>query len=330
MLILAQNSLWLCYNEYMPKKIFRANLIFTIVGTLFFLFPPHLHSANAATANTTFQVNVQEFLSVSIEAPIHWASGDIDTFLRNTIGLTVASNNVAGFTASMSAQSSTSLSHSSKSEITLSTLASSTTRASFPANRWGYSLRDNVTDNNNTYGETTQGNPSSNYYPITTSASPVIILKSSTNGTSNQDIYFGAKSDISQASGTYSGTVIINVVSGVIDEDSSSPSYNPTTPTNPATDTMPGTTYNDIANHRLISTTQTIGNDTTTTETTVTNTYTAPQGVTDSTSSNIYDGSMLTTALAATASIAAASGVIFFILAKRKKDEEEEDEEETV
>ena len=325
MLILAQNSLWLCYNKYMPKKIFRASLTFTLVGTLFFLFPPHFYSAQAATANTTFQVNVQEFLSVSIEAPSNWASGDIDTFLRNTVGLTVVSNNAAGFTASMSAQNSTSLSHASKTGTTLSTLASSTTRASFPANRWGYSLKNNVTGNNNTYGETAQDNSNSNYYPITTNASPILILKNNTNGTSSQDIYFGAKSNISQASGTYSGTVVINVVSGVINEDSSSPSYNPTTPTNPATDTTPGTTFNDTTNHRLISTTRTVGNDTTTTETTVTDTYVAPQGVTDSTSSNIYDGSMLTTALAATASVAAASGVAFFILAKRKKDEDEEE-----
>lgn len=317
----------------MPKKIFRVGLVFTLVGTLFFLFPPHFYSVQATTANTTFQVNVQESLSVSIETPTVWDSGDVNEFLRNTIGLTVSSNNADGFTASMFAQGSNSLTHSSKAGVALGPITNSpATRGSFPANEWGYSLKNAVTGNpdNRTYGETEEGNSSSNYYAVNTSTSPITVLKNTTSGTLSQDIYFGAKSDINQASGTYSGTVIINVVSGVINNDSSSQNYNPITPTNPATDTTPGTTFNDTTNHRLISTTRTVGNDTTTTETTVTDTYVAPQGVTDSTSSNVYDGSMLNTALAATASVAAASGVIFFILAKRKKDDDEEDEEETV
>lgn len=311
----------------MSKKIFIAIPVLLLAGILSsFIFPGFFPVSADDSANTTFQVNIKESLSVSITTPTSWANGDVDTFLRNTVGLKVASNNANGFTASMSAQNSTALAHSSKAGVVLNTLDSSSSRASFPANYWGYSLESSVTGDNKTYGETNSGNPNSTYYPITTSATPITILKNTTSGTLSQNIYFGAKSDITKASGTYSGTVVINVVSGIINNDNSDPStYNPITPTNPATDVTPGTPVEDTTNHRLISTTRTVGNDTTTTETTVTDTYVAPQGVTDSTSSNIYDGSMLTTALAATASVAAASGVAFFILAKRKKDDDEEE-----
>lgn len=314
----------------MSKKIFIAIPVLLLAGILSsFIFPGFFPVSADDSANTTFQVNIQESLSVSITTPTSWATGDIDTFLRNTVGLEVSSNNANGFTASMSMQNSTNLTHSSKAGVVLNTLASSSTRSSFPANRWGYSLSNaNFSGNETTYGETNAGNASSSYYPLTTSAAPITILKNTTSGTLSQSIYFGAKSDITKASGTYSGTVVINVVSGIINNDSSSQDYNPITPTNPATDVRPDGSVTDATNHRIVSTTTTSRESTNTTTTTV-NEYIPPQGVTDSTSSNVYEGSMLTTALAATAGVAAASGLTFFILAKRKKDDDE-DEEETI
>lgn len=314
----------------MLKKIFKASIVFVLVGTLFFLFPPHFFSASAV--DTTFQVNVQEVLSVSITTPKTWASGGVDTFLRNTVNLNVTSNNVQGFTASMiSEDSSATLRHSSKASATLPTIGttetytcSSATCSEFPSNKWAYSLDD--------------GSNTGTYRPMVGLAagnSPIPIISRADSLGNNQagqavssrNIYFGSKSSISQASGTYSGTVILYVVSGIVSENNNTPVI----PETPTTDGTATAEYNSGTNE-TVRTVSTTTSDTTTTTTTInqgdaTGSYAPAQGVTDSTSSNIYDGSMLTTGLAVTASVAAASGIFFFILAKRKKDDDEEETE---
>ena len=174
---------------------------------------------------------------------------------------------------------------------------------------------------------------------VGSTSTPIILISNDqSTGSNNQqlatsrDIYFGAKSNISQASGTYSGTVVFNIISGVLPVDNEN---KPDIPASPATPGENNVATYDQTNNRTVYTTTTTNTTTGTTEqtTTITNgdttsSYADPAGVTDSTSSNIYDGSMLNTVLATTASVAAASGLIFFILAKRKKDDE--DEEETV
>ena len=309
------------------------------------LIIPHIASAE----ETTFQVNVVEGLSVSLTTPSTWASGNINTFLRNDVNLKVTSNNASGFTASMYANTG-SANHTSlmNSSVELPTLATNITRNDFPANHWGYSLGNGNIDsslNNNTYGETAAGNNSSTYHPLTGSSSPVIILNSdSAVSEASQDIYFGAKGSMSQASGTYTGTVVISVVSGVTD-----PGTNPVTPTNPATPTADtpndnqatytgtGTTTGGTTNGATIYTTRTStpasgstpATETTTTEISdgdTTSSYAAPAGVIENSAANISDNSMLTTSLVVASSAAAASGMLFFIVAKRR--EEDEDEEE--
>ena len=310
----------------MLKKIVKASIVLVLVGTLFFLFPPHFSSVLAA--NTTFQVNVEEVLSVSITTPTEWARGEVGDFLRNKVVLNVSSNHIDGFTALMNTEDSDAyLYHSSKANTVLPTIPNNNTpRSSFPDNYWGYSIND-----------TDAGESTSTYDKLVGSGSAPISLISNAQSTganpiTSRNIYFGAKSDLSKASGTYSGTVVFNIISGVlpIDEDD-----NPTIPTDPATPSENNVATYDQTNNRTVYTTTTTNTTTGTTEqtTTITNgdttsSYADPAGVTDSTSSNIYDGSMLNTVLATTASVAAASGLIFFILAKRKKDDE--DEEETV
>lgn len=292
-----------------------------LVGTLFFLFPPHFF--NASAVDTTFEVNVREVLSVAITTPTTWANGNINTLLRNKVVLNVTSNNIDGFTASMiSTDANSRLYHSSRSSEYLTPLSSTNvTPASFTANSWGFSIND-----------TDAGSSESQYNPVASASSAPTTLISQAQSTAStpitsRNIYFGAMSNISRASGTYSGTVTFYVVSGNINNDSSDPDYNPNPPVNPATDVANGTTETDATNSRTVSTVVTTNGNTSTTTTTV-NEYVAPQGVTNSTSSNIYDGSMLTTGLAVTAAIAATSGLTFFILAKRKKDDDDEEETE--
>lgn len=303
----------------------------------------NLNSVHAETAQTTFNVNVKESLSVAITAPSEYASGDAGEFLRNKVNLSVSTNNTNGFTASMYSQGTTNLTNNILNTETLPTLASSSTRSSFPDNYWGYSLGSgtiNSSLNNNTYGETDAGNASSYYYPlVSTSASPIAILTGTSTG--QQDIYFGAKANLNKASGTYVGTVIISVVTDVIDNNT-----NPITPTNPAqpsntnevasySSAPTGSTTNGSTTYTYRRTNSSAGTTTTTTQVSEGNNvsayngYTPPQGVIENTVSDIYDGgSPVASALAATSASAAAAGMFFFILAKRKDDEEEEEQQQ--
>lgn len=307
----------------MLKKIVRASIVLVLVGTLFFLFPPHFFSASAAnSAETTFQVNVQEVLSVAITTPSSWDSGDVNEFLCNPVSINVMSNNIYGFTASMiSSDANARLYHSSKSSEFIPTLTATTARNSLE-NQWGFATDHNTTSNCDG-ANSFQGVASSGTTPNT------LIARSDSSSYHSVNVYFGSKATIGKASGTYSGTVIFYVVSGLESETTNNNETTPTVPANPATDVASGTTVTDASNQRVVSTVVTGGqnNEPTTTTTTVSE-YVAPQGVTDSTSSNIYDGSILNTALAVTASVAAASGLTFFILAKRKKDDDDEEETE--
>lgn len=316
----------------MLKKITKASIVLLFVGTLFFLLPPHFSSVHADdSSNTTFQVNVQEVLSVSITTPTNWAKGNINNFLRNEVTLAVTSNHIDGFTASMiSSDTNAELHHSSKVNTVIPTFddneshtcTDNTTCPEFPANKWGFAINAGA-NTDDVY----------NQIPKASGAPTTLISNAQSTGQTpitSRDIYFGSKSDITQASGTYSGTVIFYVVSGIIDNTNNT---NPNPPVNPTTDgsstptyangqtVQTATTENRNSNNQVVSTTTT----TTINEGDATSSYQEPAGVTDSTSSNIYDGSMLATGLAVTASVAAASGLTFFILAKRKKDDYDEE-----
>ena len=314
-----------------------------------------LPAKTASAENVNFTVNIAESLAVSLTKPIDDVAnntGDPGDFLRNSVQLSVFSNtssgSAAGYTATMYGEgSSTDLVHSNNNylktinggvDVTVPTLSSSSTRGSFPAGRWGYSLEGSYTGDAGTYNETIAGNNSSNYYAMTNSSSPITVLKSATAGSGTRNICFGAKASPSNPSGTYAGTVIINVVTGTIDETT-----NPAIPTNPAVDqpTTPSNpiAYNyDSANNRTVytsvsTTTGTAPNPDTETTTTIvssgdtTATYSNPLGETERTVASVSTGSPLALGLAAAAGIAATSGIFFLILAKRRDDDDEEEEE---
>ena len=309
----------MCYNVIMVKQkqkvitkiiLAVASLSTTLVGV-----KPIFAEE---TANTTFQVNVKESITVSITTPVTGATGDMDEFLRNQVDLSVNTNNVAGFTASMTMKTTeTALKNGANS---LPTLTTSSTRGSFPANYWGYSLDD-----------TLAGSATSNYAAlVSANATPITILTSNSSSGS-RTFYFGAKGNSALPSGTYNGTVVVSVVSGVIDDTT-----NPITPTNP----VKPSTY-DVATYQpapaggssngatYYATSSTTG-DRTTTTTEVSDgdnraAYVSPLGELYDTYTGIVNGSLLATALAITASVAATSGVFFFALAKRDDDDEDED-----
>ncbi|MBQ2695179.1 hypothetical protein IJG04_00865 [Candidatus Saccharibacteria bacterium] len=326
---------------------------------------------NCSENSVTFNVNVHEILSVSLTTPTNWASGDAGDLLRNKLNLSVTSNNATGFVAYMYADNArnttsgctpasgttvTSLVNCSKNTSTIATLGSNVTvdttngdtAGAFTTNRWGYSVNDAAA-----------GYASAVYKPLALASAPTVVLAdSATSSDSNvtvsgstydRDIYFGAKADSSVNSGSYAGTVVFTVVSGVTTDSIDNPSTdktdnNYTEPTNPspATDNSTSTnvaTYNSTANRTVYrgstsysgsGNSSVSGNmSTTTTEVSSGNTtssYANAQGVT--TTANIGEGTPLATGLAVTSAVAATSGIIFFIVAKRKKDDDEEEEEQ--
>ena len=135
----------------MLSKVSRATVSIMGVGALAALaninFSPAF-AVNPAPADINFQANVKEALSVSITVPDDWVSGDIDTLLRNKITLNVNSNNVNGFTASMTTDDeNTYLAHTTieptDDSLKINTLQSNWTRSdTFTTNFWGYSIDD--------------------------------------------------------------------------------------------------------------------------------------------------------------------------------------------
>ncbi|MBQ6461141.1 hypothetical protein IJJ36_01760 [Candidatus Saccharibacteria bacterium] len=305
-----------------------------ILGSLCILVAISLVGTNSFTSateyNTNFQVNVRDSLTVSISTPSEWASGTINTFLRNKINVN-ATSNIPNITVSMSTKTaSTSLTNMSKDTETLPTLAYSVVRSSFPANRWGYSVDD-----------TDAGSNSSYYLPLVGSDQTPITVGTVNTTTLNKNIFFGAKSDITQASGTYAGIVVINVVTGVIDNSNPANPSNPAQPSNsyevathqpsPAGNSSDGAT---VYTYRRTSGSGSSAINTITSEVSggdnvsAYSGYTPPQGVTNVTTSSINSESSLATGLAATASVAAASGIFFFVLAKRRDDDDDEEEQQ--
>lgn len=284
-------------------------------------------SATEVTRNTNFQVNVADALAVRITTPDEWASGNTGDFLRNRINVYASTNCAAGLIATMTTKTTnTSLVNTRKNTYTIPTLSSDATVSAFPSNRWGYSLEDIIAgpDDNAEYSPLAASNET-----------PIPILSLSQPGYDETDVYFGAKADNTVASGTYANTVVINIVTGVINNDPNDPDYNPVNPTNPATDNpVPNTATYDQPNDR---TTYTVishndPDDTTTTTTEIssgdtTSQYANPHGVRQrsTTTTEVNDGSALATGLAVASAVAGATGFIFFIVGKRRKDEDEEE-----
>ncbi len=292
-----------------------------------------VNGVTTCTNSTTFNVNVSETLTVSITKPQTWASGASDSFLYNKINVSVASNNPAGITASMTTSAADpSLVNTVDNLQTISTISSAggVALATATGNSWGYSVV-----NANAAAPTT-------YYGMVGlgSASPIEIAATSDSASVSKDVYFGAKSDGTIASGTYESGVLISVVTGVVDtEPLPDPPVNPVTPVNPITpadDTTPNdNTGTEVqapkgnTQYGAVVATTTTTDDVEDTTTTTTESYAKPAGVTNKTAALIDEGTPLATGLVATAVASATAGTIFFIIAKRRRDEDEEDEENT-
>ncbi len=283
--------------------------------------------------NITFRAEIAEALTVTLQTPATWASGNVSTYdstndryvsdlLRNKVNVTIATNTEAGYSVSMYTQTNTNLLNQTDNTSTISTLDKSYTASAFPANAWGYSIDDNAS-----------GSSSANYNAMSTSAIP---LFSSTTGATSQDVFFGAKADSSKPSGTYSKAVIFSAVTGVV---------TPTVPTNPVTPEVIADSNNSTATYNSAPagdstagattyTTRTQSGsgtssvsgavNTTTTQVTKGDTTSSYQAAAGVNTSSDGEGTPLAATLAAAAVASAVAGVGFYALAKRNKDDDEE------
>lgn len=332
------------------KKYAYFSLAMLIAGTLLYLFPPHFAATNAKdcgdattcedSQESVWSVNVEETLSVTVTPPLdpsageNEAKGDVDTFLRNKVNLSVSSNNGKGFTAGMTTEGAdTSLAHLSEAgeadgKDTIPTLGAASVKSAFPTNFWGYSLDD-----------TEPGKDDSNYKAlVANTAAPITVLSSPTNATQNKDIYFGAKANKSKLAGTYKGTVVFTVTSETDGKDLGGGTGDEPSPEGPSADTPSAEdgpsiapTYAYTTNNRTYRAASSNGEpvaiveNTKKKQTTLDN-YVSPLGVQDKTYTNVQSGSIITTILMIIALIAAVIGFFFFIIAKRRKEEEDEEE----
>ncbi len=305
----------------MVRSIHKTNIIFGAVATI--LSAAFIGSVSPAMADesVTFNVNLEEVLTVSLTKPTTWASGNVNTLLRNKVTVSALTNNYYGATVSMYADD-TQLKNvtsyvSTDASTYIDTLDNNdATYGNFDSNAWGYSLTDSDA-----------GTASASYLPVTLVSNPVTVIPrtvAKTGINSTKDVFFGAKATDAKQSGTYAQTVNFVAVTGVIDTD------NPVVPVNPSTDnTINDTPVYTASTNRTTYTSRSTNatNNTATTTTDVmpgntTSTYANAAGVTASS-----DGSStIVTALATVAAVTAVSGITFFALAKRDNDDEEEEE----
>lgn len=283
-----------------------------------------------AAESTTFTATVDEMLTVSLDKSATSTSGVTGNFLYNKIGLSVATNNTSGFSATMTTETATTAltNSAATSNNTIPAIASGTTytTSNFADNVWGYAVVNSGANyTTGTYAGVAAKNASSPSLIINSGQSTSVV---------ERDIYFGAKATSAKASGTYKNSVVISVVSGVntttkpdetktvTPSTDSNSSDNTATYDSTTTQTAYTRTNNAAGTNSGLTTTQVTSGNTTT------HTYADPRGVTETTNTvaSINEGTPLATGLAVTAGVAATAGIIFFIIAKRKRDEEDEEE----
>lgn len=348
-------KIYYIYNAYAIIEIMKTRQKWAVIATICFAagfpvaVPYSIMTSKVSAENMDFAFDIAESLAISLTTPIDDSSnsGLIGSFLRNSVLLDVYSNTStgagAGFTALMYAEDTTNLVHTNNDylktinggqNVLVPTLSAEKTRSEFPTGMWGYSLGGQIANQGGytdakTYGETIAGASNSHYHAMTTSSAPITTLSNNTAGEGSRYIFFGTKPGDAQASGTYTGTVVINVVSGTVGVE---------IPNNPATDqdtttNNPSYAYdqtNDRTVYTSVSTNSTAGTETITSIVSsgdTTATYADPAGETTRTAAIASSGVDLAYGLVGAAGVATAAGIAFLILAKKRDDDEDEEDE---
>ena len=167
----------------------------------------------------TFRARVNEVLTVSISEPESWAQGGLvnqtgnrnySDLLRNRFGITISSNNPAGFAVMINTASATGALANVRQDLSTDSIpmltANWTRENTVQTKFWGYSTNDD--------------NEQGTYKAFAKSGeTPTEILTSDVAAVSSINLYFGAMADDSITSGTYEETVVINVVTNVAPDE---------------------------------------------------------------------------------------------------------------
>ena len=167
----------------------------------------------------TFRAHVNEVLTVSISEPESWAQGGLvnqtgnrnySDLLRNRFGITISSNNPAGFAVMINTASVTGALANVRQDLSTDSIpmltANWTRENTVQTKFWGYSTNDD--------------NEQGTYKAFAKSGeTPTAILTSDVAAVSSINLYFGAMADDSITSGTYEETVVINVVTNVAPDE---------------------------------------------------------------------------------------------------------------
>lgn len=169
--------------------------------------------------DVTFRALVNEVLTVSISEPESWAQGGLvnqtgnrnySDLLRNRFGITISSNNPAGFAVMINTASVTGALANVRQDLSTDSIpmltANWTRENTVQTKFWGYSTNDD--------------NEQGTYKAFAKSGeTPTAILTSDVAAVSSINLYFGAMADDSITSGTYEETVVINVVTNVAPDE---------------------------------------------------------------------------------------------------------------
>ena len=183
----------------------------------------------SASTDTEVQLNVDSVINISAPSTATLNCTPGATAAAAQLCTTVASigvgtNNITGYTLQMNATngSPTALTNSAASPAaTIPTLSQAYPSANFPVNSWGYTGGLDKSSETGGYDCSTNGG---NYCPVlaynsdSSSYAPNHIIKQTDapSTTSNTDITFGAKVDISKPSGTYSTSVTFTAVTNYV------------------------------------------------------------------------------------------------------------------
>ncbi len=171
-----------------------------------------LGSPEAGTAFINFSAQINPYISITVESPNVYGSGSTMELVRNGTTICVSTNNVTGYTATISSNSLSSEENGTSlynrySKVYIPTLPAPVLKSEFPDNGWGFSFDDTEEgDNNSTYN---------NLKPLD-APNPYIFSEKDEAGEEEIDVYFAAKIDVSKNSGTYSSGVALRAVAGII------------------------------------------------------------------------------------------------------------------
>ena len=154
----------------------------------------------AVDSSSEINVNIPARLSItSSKSTISLNPSNPNSFYADFTSLTVNTNNATGYTLTMSdADNDTSLKHSNSAAYQIPTVSSDTNKSEFLANKWGYSLDDNL------------------YKAIPSLATPTTLMSSTAPTTDNFNFYVGTKIDNSTVSGLYKDKIVFSAVANYV------------------------------------------------------------------------------------------------------------------